>query len=70
MKESTIVLQCLDCGGSGRWFDMPAAKRRIGYGEMGPSECTTCLGWGLVPTEVGRPFFEMVVAMRASPKWR
>lgn len=61
---------CPDCGGSGRWFDMPEEKRRIGYGEMGPSDCTTCDGWGLVPTSEGKPFFDLVLAMRRSPRWR
>jgi hypothetical protein len=70
MDEDALTRPCGDCGGSGKWFDMPPAKRRIGYGEKGPSECTTCGGWGLVPTAAGRPVFDMIVAMRASPKWR
>lgn len=70
MEGNSLITPCADCGRSGKWFDMPAAKRRIGYGEMGPSECTTCGGWGLVPTEAGKPMFDLVVAMRASPKWR
>lgn len=70
MEGNSLITPCADCGGSGRWFDMPAAKRRIGYGEMGPSECSTCGGWGLVPTEAGKPMFDLVLAMRASPKWR
>lgn len=67
---TALSSSCSDCGGSGRWFDMPAEKRRIGYGVMGPSDCTTCDGWGLVPTAEGRPFFDLVLAMRRSPRWR
>jgi len=70
VADQALISQCSDCGGSGRWFDMPEGKRNVGYGEMGPSECTTCDGWGLVPCDAGLPFFEMVLAMRQSPKWR
>lgn len=61
---------CPDCGGSGRWFDMPEEQRRIGYGEMVPMECVTCDGWGVVPTAEGKPFFDLVFAMRRRPRWR
>ena len=70
MTGNELIRTCSDCRGSGRWFDMPPEKRRIGYGDMGPSECTTCDGWGLLPTEEGRLVFDMIVAMRQSPKWR
>jgi len=70
MTGNKLIQTCSDCRGSGRWFDMPPEKRRIGYGEMGPSECTTCDGWGLLPSEEGSLVFDMIVAMRQSPKWR
>lgn len=70
MNEGALVVSCSDCGGSGRWFDMPPAKRRLAYGDMGPSECTSCGGWGLLPTEAGKPIFDMIIAMKSSPKWR
>lgn len=64
------IATCPDCSGSGNWFDMPEEKRRRPFGEMGPSNCTSCDGWGLVPTEAGRPTFEMILALRQSPRWR
>lgn len=70
MDEGALISPCVDCGGSGRWFDMPTAKLNVGHAVMGPSECTTCGGWGLVPTAAGKPIFDMIVAMRASPRWR
>lgn len=70
MDEDELIDRCADCGGSGRWFDMPAGKRNVGHGMMGPSDCTTCDGWGLIPTAAGKPIFDMIVAMRSSPKWR
>ncbi|MEC3950147.1 hypothetical protein [Sphingobium sp. HWE2-09] len=70
MAEEKLIRTCPDCRGSGRWFDMPSDKRKNGYGQMGPSECTTCSGWGLLPTDAGKPVFDMILAMRQSPKWR
>lgn len=70
MNNKALILECTDCRGSGRWFDMPLERRRVDFGQMGPSNCTSCDGWGITPTEEGRPFFKMVVAMRKSPKWR
>ena len=67
---NSLIKRCPDSSGSGRWFDMPQDKRRLPSGEMGPSECTTCSGWGLIPTDAGRPMFAMILALRQSPKWR
>jgi hypothetical protein len=70
MAMDDMITTCPDCSGSGRWFDMSPAKQNRKPGEMGPSDCTTCSGWALVPTSAGRPFFAMIIAMRKSPKWR
>lgn len=68
--KSAMLSTCDDCGGSGRWFDMPVTKRQVTPYEISPAECTGCDGWGLIPTPEGRPFFDMAIAMRHSPKWR
>lgn len=70
VTAAILIMPCEDCQGSGNWFDMPVTKRQLPYGEIAPSNCASCQGWGLVPTEAGRPFFDMIVALRASPKWR
>lgn len=70
-QPNALFVSCPLCGGGGSYFDIPQHLRpRASGGGMPASECPQCDGWGIVPTEAGKPMFELVLAMRRSPRWR
>lgn len=64
---SNLFETCPTCEGRGFIPATPLNKFAVEQASKGGLQCGTCDGWRIRPTAEGKPFFDMVQAMRSVP---